>query len=293
MEILPGNRLQLAEIAEIGATPRHLARLVPWHAHAGGQILCVLRGATAYQFRSRRCPRIEVPGGHFLVIPAGVAHRGAAEVRPPCMIVQAVLAAGRSRSGTSALGAADWQWVRHRLDPCRPSVHPFSTELQRVVTSLVRTLPAMVAHPRDRLLAARLRLLTCELLIEAAAQVDDTTRAEPDDLVQAVVAFFQTRLDEKIRLGEVARKLGVNRTRLFEQFKRITGQTPNDYLLRVRVERARELMADPGRSITEVALAVGLGSSQYFSTVFRRYTGQTPGDFRRGLESASTAGKTA
>jgi len=287
MEILPGHQLQLPEIAEIGATPRHLARLVPWHAHAGGQILCVLRGATAYQFRSRRCPRIEVPGGHFLVIPAGVAHRGAAEVRPPCMIVQAVLAAGRPGPGASALGATDWQWVRRRLEPRQPSVHPFSAELQRVVTRLVRAVPAVGARPRDRLLAARLRLLVWELLVEAAAQVDDTTRAEPDDLVQAATAYFQTRLDEKIRLGEVARRLGVNRTRLFEQFKRVTGLTPNDYLLRARVERARVLMADPRRSVTEVALAVGLGSSQYFSTVFRRYTGQTPGAFRRSLGLAA------
>ena len=53
-------------------------------------------------------------------------------------------------------------------------------------------------------LAARLRLLVWELLVEAAAQVDDTTRAEPDDLVQAATAYFQTRLDEKIRLGVIA-----------------------------------------------------------------------------------------
>lgn len=287
MEILSGNLLQLPLVAEIGATPRHLARLVPWHAHAGGQILCVLRGATAYQFQSRRCPRIEVPGGHFLVIPAGLAHRGAAEVRPPCMIVQVVLGTARARPAGTPLSAADWRWLRRRLEARLPSVHPFNGELQRVVTGLIRAVPAAVARPRDRLLLARLRLQTCALLLEAAAQVDDNTRAAPDDLVQAAAAYFRARLDEKIRLGEVARSLGVNRTRLFEQFKRATGLTPNDYLLRARVDRARELLADARKSVTEVAFAVGLGSSQYFSTVFRRYTGQTPGDFRRSLGRGS------
>jgi AraC-like DNA-binding protein len=287
VEILSGNLLQLPLVAEIGATPRHLARLVPWHAHAGGQILCVLRGATAYQFQSRRCPRIEVPGGHFLVIPAGLAHRGAAEVRPPCMIVQVVLGPAPARPGGTPLAEADWRWLRRRLEAHLPSVHPFNGELQRLVTGLIRAVPAAVAQPRDRLLLARLRLQTCALLLEAAAQVDDNTRAAPDDLVQAAAAYFRARLDEKIRLGEVARSLGVNRTRLFEQFKRATGLTPNDYLLRARVDRARELLADARKSVTEVAFAVGLGSSQYFSTVFRRYTGQTPGDFRRSLGRGS------
>lgn len=286
MEVLPGKLLQLPLVAEIGATPRHLTRLVPWHAHAGGQLLCVFRGATAYQFRSRHCPRVEVPGGHFLVVPAGMAHRGATEVRPPCMIVQVVLGLRRARQANTPFSLADWRWVRHRLEPRQPSVHPFSTELQRLVAGLIRAVPVAVAQPRDRVLLARMRLQACELLLEAAAQVDVTTRAAPDDLVQAATAYFQTRLDEKIRLGEAARALGVNRTRLFEQFKRVTGLTPNDYLLRARVERARELMTDPRRSVTEVALAVGMGSSQYFSTVFRRYTGQTPGGFRRSLGQA-------
>lgn len=283
MEILPGSQLQLPLVAEVGATPRHLARLVPWHAHAGGQLLCVLRGATAYQFQSGRWPRVEVPGGHFLVIPAGLAHRGAAEVRPPCMIFQVVLAEGTATAASPVFSPTEWRWIRRRLEPSRPSVHPFSAELQRLVTGLARAVPLAAARPGDRLQTARLRLQTCELLVEAAAQVDDTTRAEPDDLVQAAAAYFRTRLDEKIRLVEVARALGVNRTRLFEQFKRATGLTPNDFLLRARVDRARELLADRRKSVTEVAYAVGLGSSQYFSTVFRRYTGQTPGQHRQSL----------
>ncbi len=283
MEILPGSQLQLPLIAEIGATPRHLARLVSWHSHAGGQLLCVLRGATAYQFQSSRWPCVEVPGGHFLVVPAGLAHRGTTDVRPPCMIFQLVLAGEAVAAASPAFSPSEWRWIRRRLEPCRPSVHPFSAELQRLVTGLVRTVPQAASRRADRLLVARLRLQTCELLLEAAAQVDDTTRAEPDDLVQAATAYFQTRLDEKLRLAEVARALGVNRTRLFEQFKRATGLTPNDFLLRARVERARELLADPQKSVTDVALSVGLGSSQYFSTVFRRYTGETPGQYRRAL----------
>lgn len=52
--------------------------------------------------------------------------------------------------------------------------------------------------------------------------------------------------------------------------------TPNDYLQRLRVHQARQLLADPARTITDVAFATGFASSQYFSKVFRKYVGVTP-----------------
>ena len=56
--------------------------------------------------------------------------------------------------------------------------------------------------------------------------------------------------------------------------------TPNDYLQRLRLDRAREWLAEEGRSVTDIAFAAGFSSSQYFSHVFRKYTGLTPSRFR-------------
>lgn len=63
---------------------------------------------------------------------------------------------------------------------------------------------------------------------------------------------------------------------MFEVFKETTGLTPNDYLLRQRIERAKERLTQTSQPITEIALGVGFSSSQYFANVFRRYTGMTP-----------------
>jgi len=65
---------------------------------------------------------------------------------------------------------------------------------------------------------------------------------------------------------------------------------PKDYLVRVRVEKAEELLRQNRRSIIDIAHSVGFNSSQYFSTVFRRYTGQTPAEFRQNSRKASRAG---
>lgn len=284
MDTLPGVKLNLPLVAEVGATRSHVARCVAWHSHPGGQLLFLLRGTTAYEFRHPRRAEVEVPGGHFLIIPPGLAHRGAPGMRPPCILFHVVLAADAGiNCRNSPFTPAEWRWLQRQFQRAQLAVHPFSTELQRLADKLVRLVPEYCAHPGGRLARARLRAWTCEILLESAAQLNEATKAEPDDVVQAAEAYLRNRLDEKVRMSEVARTLGVTRARLFEQFKRGTGMTPNDYLLRVRVEKARELMANPGKSVTEVAFAAGFSSSQYFSTVFRRYTGHTPGEYRQSL----------
>lgn len=284
MDTLSGSKLGLPLVAEVGATRSHVARAVPWHAHGGWQLLFLLRGTTAYEFRSRRTAALEVPGGHFLLVPPGLAHRGAPDMRPPCLVLHLVLhAAGDGRGRAAPFAPAESQWLFRQFERAGLSVHPFSTDIHRLAARMVRAVPELCARSSGLLAAARLRVWVCELLLDSAAQLNEATKAEPDDVVQAAEALLRSRLAEKVRMSEAARSLGVTRARLFELFKRGTGMTPNDYLLRIRVDRARELMADAERSITEVAFATGFNSSQYFSTVFRRYTGLTPGAYRQSL----------
>lgn len=269
-------------LAEVGATPSHVARAVPWHGHTGWQLLFLLRGTTAYEFRGPRSTMLDVPGGHFLLIPPGLEHRGAQDMRPPCILLHLVLRGPDGSEGTAGLlTAVESRWLFRQLDRAGLSVHQFSADIQQLVVRISRDLSVGQGGVALPLRMARMRVWLCELLLESAAQLNEATRSEPDDLVQAVATVLRGRLSEKLRMSEVARSLGVTRARLFDQFKRGTGMTPNDYLLHVRVEKARELMVDRKHSNTEVAHATGFGSSQYFSTVFRRYTGQTPRAFRQ------------
>ena len=79
------------------------------------------------------------------------------------------------------------------------------------------------------------------------------------------------------------------RSRMFDLFKAQTGRTPNDYLQRLRIEQAQEQLTQTDRTVTEIALATGFSSGQYFSTVFARYMGVSPTDFRKGVKPKSLA----
>jgi YesN/AraC family two-component response regulator len=63
-------------------------------------------------------------------------------------------------------------------------------------------------------------------------------------------------------------------------FKKATGLTFTDYLGRVRVERAKGLLLDPNRRISEVAYEVGFGSLTHFNRIFRKLVGESPTDYR-------------
>jgi AraC-like DNA-binding protein len=87
-------------------------------------------------------------------------------------------------------------------------------------------------------------------------------------------------LEEPLTTESVARHVGVSVDRFGRQFKMSTGMTLKEYLNRARVERVKQLLTNPGARISESALAAGFRELGHFNHIFKRYTGQTPREFR-------------
>jgi AraC family transcriptional regulator len=85
-------------------------------------------------------------------------------------------------------------------------------------------------------------------------------------------------------LAELARLTRLSPTHFCSAFKRSVGLPPHQYQSRRRIERAKALLADPGRSVTSIALDCGFSFPGSFSTAFRKTTGITPSAFRRALQ---------
>jgi AraC family transcriptional regulator len=96
--------------------------------------------------------------------------------------------------------------------------------------------------------------------------------------------FIEDHLAEDISLAELARLTRLSPTHFCSAFKRSIGLPPHQFQLRRRIERAKALLADPGRSVSEVALDCGFGLPGSFATAFRKTTGMTPSAFRRALQ---------
>ncbi len=85
------------------------------------------------------------------------------------------------------------------------------------------------------------------------------------------------------RLADLAAAAHMSESSLLATFKEATGQSPIDYLIRLRIQRAAELLRHGSQSISEVAFSVGFDDSNYFSRQFRKTMQTSPREYRRGL----------
>lgn len=98
--------------------------------------------------------------------------------------------------------------------------------------------------------------------------------------VRRVTEYLQERLDEEVRLDDLAKLAGLSRFYFCAAFRRSTGLTPHQWLLTQRMARARALMADPSIPLIQVALAVGYQTPSAFAAAFRRSEGMSPTEYR-------------
>ncbi len=153
----------------------------------------------------------------------------------------------------------------------------------RAARDIKRTLDRIfeVFDRRDGpLRVADLRNLLLRFLLDV---VDSALEQEPTISLemQEVCRFILDHLGEPLAVRDLARQACLSQSRLKARFKAEVGIPPADYVMRQRVERAKELLANTETNIAELAASLGFSTSQYFATVFRRYTGETPSKFRQ------------
>jgi AraC family transcriptional regulator len=99
-----------------------------------------------------------------------------------------------------------------------------------------------------------------------------------------VVEFMEEHLVADVSLAELADLVRLSPYHFVRSFKQSFGLPPHRYWTARRIERAKELLANPDTSITAIAFAIGFSGSSAFSSTFHRIAGQTPSAYRRSLE---------
>lgn len=100
--------------------------------------------------------------------------------------------------------------------------------------------------------------------------------------LRAGMLFIDAHFAEPLSLADIAQSAHVSPSECGRCFKDSLGITPYRYLMDVRLEHARALLAAGDQSVTEIALACGFGSASHLDNAFRASTGLSPSEFRRG-----------
>ncbi|WP_242132523.1 AraC family transcriptional regulator [Aestuariivivens marinum] len=91
-----------------------------------------------------------------------------------------------------------------------------------------------------------------------------------------ICTYINNNLRETLPLEQLAQLCNLSLSHFKYKFKKDMGYSPSDYILRQKIEKAKELLMDTSNSIQDVAYNLAFSSSSYFATVFKRYTGISP-----------------
>lgn len=99
--------------------------------------------------------------------------------------------------------------------------------------------------------------------------------------IQACCHYIEIHLSEKITVRELARQVGYSESHLAQKFKRETGLSVVEYIHRQRIEQGKRMLQSSTESIQDISDRVGFCNPSYFAEQFRKYTGLTPGEYRK------------
>jgi AraC-like DNA-binding protein/ligand-binding sensor protein len=99
--------------------------------------------------------------------------------------------------------------------------------------------------------------------------------------------YIEAHQSDELSLNEVAKAVNTSSFYFCKLFKKATGLNFTDYVSRVRVEKAKNLLLNPNARVSEVAFEVGFQSLTHFNRVFRRVVGESPSEYREDLPQHS------
>jgi AraC-like DNA-binding protein len=126
--------------------------------------------------------------------------------------------------------------------------------------------------------AQHLSMVSNQIIVQQAnAELPVITRAKD---------YIRQNQAEELSLGMVARAVNTSTFYFCKLFKKATGLNFTDYVSRVRIEKARNLLLNPNLRISEIAYEVGFQSLTHFNRVFKRISGESPSEYRSHLKCA-------
>jgi transcriptional regulator GlxA family with amidase domain len=100
------------------------------------------------------------------------------------------------------------------------------------------------------------------------------------ETVRGAIRIMRDNIDEPVSLDRISRKVGIGTRQLERLFMRHAGTTPIRYYLRLRIERARELLIYTDRRVGDIAASCGFSATSHLATWYRRIFGTTPAEVR-------------
>ncbi|MDB6076753.1 MAG: araC 2 [Akkermansiaceae bacterium] len=173
--------------------------------------------------------------------------------------------------------------AKTRLQPAEPVVHvghddTLMSYLSEIIATIHAEPPGFQAliGLQSVMVVARLRSLRLDQL--------ESRHLTGEKMVRQAILAMSKGLHLRMNWEDFSGKLGVSYSSFRRTFRGVTGRSPADYFTEMRMNRAKQLLAAPSKSIQEVSAILGFDTSSHFSHLFKTRTGLSPRAFRASLK---------
>lgn len=143
----------------------------------------------------------------------------------------------------------------------------------------------LIVHQQERTMRSEFisNRLLIELLTDMLLVLPDigTTIVKAPQHVRNAISQMEKHYNQKITLNQLAALSSVNKFHLAKEFKRYTGFSPNEFLINVRMSRAKELLQYSNLPVSQISMEVGIDNVSHFIRLFKERIDSTPLSFRK------------
>lgn len=132
---------------------------------------------------------------------------------------------------------------------------------------------------------AEMRKALTDRFVTFADQIRDSRSMGNSDIVRSATQYISRHLGDPVNEGQLAEKMGISVRQLSRLFNSQLGCTPYHYILNKKLQAAIYLMMHSDYTISKISDKLSFSSHGHFSRLFKKYTGQTPTDFKKSHES--------
>jgi AraC-like DNA-binding protein len=152
----------------------------------------------------------------------------------------------------------------------------------REMMQILQRLEELAEKTDERSLLSK-KMLIYRLLSVLMDLADMRLDLTPRDPMDEVINYIHENLDKNLAVSELAESFSCNKKQFSYQFQKRVGIAPKKYIMKVQMNRAKELLSDSQISIIEVANRIGYEDSLHFSRIFKQNFGTSPSIYRRQL----------
>jgi AraC-like DNA-binding protein len=250
-----------------------------WAHHDGAEIVFLLGGEACWELEDNFL--VPLAAGQCVLFSPALKHRITNGIYPPSSSFWMVMSPSSDGATASMLTQSNRMLFESALGQ--------NGLTQKMTEQTIASINAAIRLMKDKRMYTGSPLLVSELRAHLHLIIVETWKAHelkeahaaPDRLVKKALEQINADTGDNVKVADIAKQLGCTRGHLHTVFRRDIGMSPSDYIQRLRIKRACEVLLKVDASVTDIAYDMGFASSQHFARTFRKYLGLTPTVYRK------------